>query len=663
MVSVVVQGQSVENRDIRSITLGKGPNGVLVTGSLHGSEWITTPALVETIAAYLKDYDQGVLVNGEPIDYILKNYSITFIPMVNPDGVTLAQEGADAFPDRKDELLALNPFGENFARWKANIRGVDLNRNYDIRWGEPITGTVASEPSYAFYGGPFPESEPETQVVANWIRKYNPVLLLDYHSYGEILYWYYLQTGDVLERDRTLVRAMRDYTGYRKEAVWPSVLPSSTLTYWGSAVAGIPSICVEVGNRPPRQLTMQDLPYIFSQVKYLPLVTIINLPDYVPYVPVESVTLPESMEAPLGTTELLSPVISPTNASNRMLFWSSSNPGVLSVDADGAITALEIGQAIITFTSDDGGHQGTSEVTVYRSLPRLSDTNRYTTAVDISLAGWDSAEVVVLARGDDFADGLAGVPLAHHLNAPLLLTPTSSLNLQTKGEIVRLGAKTVYILGETGAVAKSVEEELADMGLEVVRIGGSNRYETAAEIARQLEPDDTAVIAYGNNFPDALSVASYAAANGFPILLTNQKDLHPITGSVLAELGIKNTIVVGGTAVVSDAVLQKLPNPLRIQGPNRYATAVEIAKYFHQDNSKLYAASGLDFADALTGAALAAKEGTGVLLIGNTVSKPVQDFLSAKVPEELVLLGGPAAVPIQAEIILSNLLEQLKVSK
>ena len=657
LVSMSIEGQSVDNRNIRSITLGRGAKKVLITGSLHASEWITTPVLVETITEYLREYSQG-RVNGESIKYILDNYSITFMPMVNPDGVTLVQEGAGAFPHRRDELLAMNPHGLDFGRWKANIRGVDLNRNYNVRWGLPITGTQFTQPSYAFYGGPYPESEPETQVVANWIRDNKPDLLLDYHSYGEVLFWYYLQTGTVLERDRAIVQAMQSHTGYRKEKIQPSVLPSSTLTYWGSAVAEIPSITVEVGGRPPHLLTMDDLPTIMNQVKYLPLLTIINLPGYIPYVPVQAVSLPGEMVAALGTSQSLTPFISPANASNINLQWASENPGIVSVDSAGVITANSLGSAKITLATD-GGHQGTSQVSVYRPLPRLYGANRYATGAELSQVGWDQAGTVILARGDDFADGLAGVPLAHKLDAPLLLTRTETLSPDTREEILRLGAAEVYILGGTGAIAKSVEEEIALMGLEVVRISGDNRFDTAAQIARHLEPADTAVIAYGHNYPDALAVASYAATNGYPILLTNKDNLSTATDTALAELGIKNTIVIGGAAAIGDQVLNKLPSATRIHGPNRYATSVEIAKHFNSHHAKVFIASGLDFADAMTGAVLAARENTGILLTGKTVPKALADYIIEN-PQEVVLLGGPAAILPWAEAGLSQLLESSK---
>lgn len=67
---------------------------------------------------------------------------------------------------------------------------------------------------------------------------------------------------------------------------------------------------------------------------------------------------------------------------------------------------------------------------------------------------------------------------------------------------------------------------------------------------------------------------------------------------------IKNTFVIGEISVISDVILEKLPNPVRLEGSDRYATSVETAKHFNLTPTKIYIATGLQFADAMTGASL-----------------------------------------------------------
>ena len=162
-------------------------------------------------------------------------------------------------------------------------------------------------------------------------------------------------------------------------------------------------------------------------------------------------------------------------------------------------------------------------------VPRIAGSNRYTTAVQVSQKGWETAGTVVLARGDSFPDSLAGIPLAYQLDAPILLTHSNRLPAETRAEILRLQADKVVILGGTGAISAAVEAELRAMGLVVERIGGSNRFETAIQIAEKMGSFDTAFLVSGLDFPDALSAASYAAQRGYPILLTGSGALNQAT--------------------------------------------------------------------------------------------------------------------------------------
>ncbi len=311
---------------------------------------------------------------------------------------------------------------------------------------------------------------------------------------------------------------------------------------------------------------------------------------------------------------------------------------------------------------------------VFIALPdvsRIFGSNRYTTAVEVSQAGWpDGADIVLLARGDNFPDSLAGVSLAYKLNAPILLTPTNSLHNATRQEIERLGANRVIILGGTVAVSASVEAELQaiDTVATVDRLGGENRYDTAKLIAGELNKVgsfDTAFIAYGLNFPDALAAASYGAAKGYPILLTGKDSLPAATRAALGSLsGIQKVVIVGGEAVISSGVATELAsrglNVRRIMGANRYETAVELAReYLPADVEEIFIATGLNFPDALAGGVLAAKRSSGVLLVqGDRASLPnsLESFMAERDITRAIILGGTSAV---SEGIEERLLELL----
>lgn len=293
----------------------------------------------------------------------------------------------------------------------------------------------------------------------------------------------------------------------------------------------------------------------------------------------------------------------------------------------------------------DGYYNYDYHFTIYNEIKRYAGADRYKTAVEISKEGWTSAGTVVLATGTNFPDALAGGPLAYQEDAPILLTQGNSLNAATKTEIERLGASKVIILGKEGAVSAGVSNELKKMGLSIDRIGGSDRFDTAAQIAKRLK-SDKAVLANGRNFPDALSIAPYASRNGIPILLTDKDDLPSVTKQALT--GKKSTIIAGGTGVVSDKVKSQLPEPTRYGGKDRYDTGRNIISNLAMGQTTGIVATGLNYPDALAGSVLAAKKNAPILLVpGDSIPSSIQGLL--KNYDTFSIIGSSGAVSYEIE--------------
>src|SRR5699024_2218318 len=110
---------------------------------------------------------------------------------------------------------------------------------------------------------------------------------------------------------------------------------------------------------------------------------------------------------------------------------------------------------------------------------RIAGDNRYGTAIEVSKAANESADTVILATGEDYADALAGNVLAKAKNAPILLTNGKVLRADILEEIKSLGADNVIILGGENAIAASMEGKLEAEDLTVERLEGKNRFATA----------------------------------------------------------------------------------------------------------------------------------------------------------------------------------------
>ncbi|MGM0843642.1 MAG: cell wall-binding repeat-containing protein [Bacillota bacterium] len=277
------------------------------------------------------------------------------------------------------------------------------------------------------------------------------------------------------------------------------------------------------------------------------------------------------------------------------------------------------------------------------ALERTSGKDRYETAVEISQLGWDNAETVVLATGKDFPDSLAGGPLAYKYDAPILLTAPGVLTQVTKDEISRLKTKEVIILGGKSAVSLGIEKELKTLGVSFRRISGSDRFATAARISDEL-PSSQVYVVNGRNFPDALSVSSYAAIHQIPILLTEKDSVPAATEDVLDNFGA--ALAIGGKGVISDKALGQLPYAARFGGTDRFDTnymSVKKWQPFEGWSGKAVVATGRNFADALSGSIYAAKNNAPIILVEqdkvpSRVSPLFQDF------HDYTVLGGKAAI-------------------
>ncbi|NWQ41924.1 cell wall-binding repeat-containing protein [Bacillus sp. EB106-08-02-XG196] len=293
------------------------------------------------------------------------------------------------------------------------------------------------------------------------------------------------------------------------------------------------------------------------------------------------------------------------------------------------------------------GYVSSSYVDIFQ---RFGGKNRFEVAVNVANMGWkDTADTIIVSNYNAFADALTASPIAYKENAPILLTAKDRLTAESKDEISRLKPQKVIIVGGPGSVGEGVVNDLRNMGVtHLERIGGKDRFEVSANLAKRLGPTTRAVVADGMNFPDALSIAPYAARNGIPILLANRDHLPQQTEETLTSIGVQDTIVVGGEASVGKAVYDKIPNPKRISGKDRYEVAANVIRELNLTPDTAFIATGLTFADALTGSVLAAKEGAPLLLTNpKQLPEATKMILVEKNITRHKVLGGSGSVSEQ----------------
>ena len=285
---------------------------------------------------------------------------------------------------------------------------------------------------------------------------------------------------------------------------------------------------------------------------------------------------------------------------------------------------------------------------------RIDGRDRIETAINISRQAYNKAKTAIVVRHDLFPDSMTASVLAKLKDAPILLNPTDKLDSRVGDEIKRLGAEEIIIVGGQNSVSERVREDLKayDADKNVERIAGADRYETSEMVAKRVVgitgKKNTAVLASGQLFPDALSVGTFASREGYPILLVKKNLIPEEVERAIRDLDINKTYIAGGLDTISRLVESKLPNVVeRMAGKTRYETSVAIAKSKFKDSKEAFIASGEEFADALVISPLSGKYNLPTLLVSSRANgnQEVKGYIKDSKINKLVAIGGHRYIP------------------
>ncbi len=204
-------GKSVLEKDLFEIKIGNGEKKVHFNGSFHANEWITSAILMQFLNDYLLSLVNSAAIRGVLTLPIYNDVTISFVPMVNPDGVDLVLDGPP--PALEEELIAINDGSTDFTGWKANINGVDLNNQYPAKWEIEKERKEPKSPAPRDFPGYKPLSEPEAVSMAKLSRERLFDRALALHTQGQEFYWGY--EGLEPQESTFLAEDFERVSGYR----------------------------------------------------------------------------------------------------------------------------------------------------------------------------------------------------------------------------------------------------------------------------------------------------------------------------------------------------------------------------------------------------------------------------------------------------------------
>lgn len=180
------------------------------------------------------------------------------------------------------------------------------------------------------------------------------------------------------------------------------------------------------------------------------------------------------------------------------------------------------------------------------TVARISGKTRYETAVQIANK-LPLQETSIVVSGENYPDALSIGPYAAMNGIPILLTQANTLPSPTAAQVKKYSH--TFVIGGTGAVSENVRKQLPGPD----RISGKNRYETSANVSKQLFSAgiDSAFVSTGSNFADALTGSVLAGLYVEPIVLTTPNTLHPAAKKLFVDEQVLWYTIIGGKGAVS----------------------------------------------------------------------------------------------------------------
>lgn len=249
-----VADRTSQRRPIPLAMLGspEAPRCVMIQASMHAREYMSSRIVMALVELYAHAARSHTKIEGYDIAQLLRRVRFVILPMVNPDGVAVSQQGLGAEIDRRERTWVASMVvdsGYDHRQIKSNAHGVDLNRNFTNGFG--MARNVRSTPDFYHFPGSEPLSEVESRLMLSVAERFAPEFYINYHTSGNLIYWGCANASEsVNEQAETLAMLAGEVTDYPQYG--PDSAPENGS--WADEVEvrfGRPSITIELGTRNP----------------------------------------------------------------------------------------------------------------------------------------------------------------------------------------------------------------------------------------------------------------------------------------------------------------------------------------------------------------------------------------------------------------------------
>lgn len=203
LVRVFRLAGTADGNRIYGIALGnrRSKNRIVIQASMHAREWLNTELVMRMAERCCRQWKKNAVYQGVSYKNLFAHICFFIIPMVNPDGVAISQYGPDGIRHKALQCMVKEAKPGKYRYWKANARGVDINRNFSTGFARSTRKEKGSQE----YAGKSPFSERETRALVKLVLTLHPRAVINYHSAGHLIYY---------KEESRLLPLAKDLTGY-----------------------------------------------------------------------------------------------------------------------------------------------------------------------------------------------------------------------------------------------------------------------------------------------------------------------------------------------------------------------------------------------------------------------------------------------------------------
>lgn len=281
-------------------------------------------------------------------------------------------------------------------------------------------------------------------------------------------------------------------------------------------------------------------------------------------------------------------------------------------------------------------------------------------SMELNKSYFKKADEAIIINENAGVDAISATPLAYLKDAPIIAVDGKKISNDILNYIKELEVKGVTIIGGVKNVSKSAEKQLHDMGININRIHGENRYETSQSIAEEMgkEKDISNVVVISNTagLENAIAISNFACKKNAPIIWADDNSFRD-TSDFVEEQEYDNVYAVGNSARFTYASKNEMNNVKIIKEMSRYETNIDTIKENNKNLDTIYTVNidygnRADISKYVSLPVVAAKEDIPILVCNDNFTYPQEEFIKKNVDK--VIEVGEAVEPYSIIDTLKN---------